>query len=40
MADTEGAAQQEIEKQGIHLLWAGAYATLYLYATWSAKCVR
>jgi len=37
MADTEGAAQQEIEKQGIHLPWAGAYATLYLYATWSAK---
>ena len=37
MADTEGAAQQEIEKQGIPLLWAGVYATLYLHATWFAK---
>ena len=37
MADTEGAVQQETEKQGIHTV---AYATLYLYATCSAKCVR
>ena len=40
MADTEGAVQQEAEKQGIHSLCTDAYATLYLYTTCSAKCVR
>ena len=40
MADTEDAVQQEAEKQGIHSLCTVAYATLYLYATCSAKCVR
>ena len=40
MADTEGAAQQEIEKQGIHLLWACAYATFTYMQPGLQKCVR